>query len=327
MIRARIPLLPIHADDVGQQSDELKVLILPNTGAMSDSQVAAVRRFAERGGGVVATGETSLFDEWGDRRSDFALADVFGARHSGRQHGSTGRALTRTEDHTYLRLHPDVGRDVFGPSSGHEPAITGKRHPVLEGFEETDIIAFGGLLQEVTPDDKAVVPMTFVPHSPTHPPETSWMRTPRTDIAALVLHEQAAGRGRVAYLPGDVDRSFGRDNLPDQGNLLANLIRWTAADSIPLRVEGSGLLDCHLYHQPGRFVLHVLNLTSAGSWRSPLHESVRIGPFKVSVEVKGANATAVHLLVSGETRPVAVRDGWATFEIKSIRDHEVVVIS
>ncbi len=45
-----------------------------------------------------------------------------------------------------------------------------------------------------------------------------------------------------------------------------------------------------------------LNLTTAGSWRSPVHELVRIGPFKVSVEVKDANTKAVRLLVSGETR-------------------------
>ena len=55
------------------------LLVLPNLGAMSDAQVASVRRFVERGGGLLATGESSLFNEWGDPRPDFALADLFGA--------------------------------------------------------------------------------------------------------------------------------------------------------------------------------------------------------------------------------------------------------
>ena len=52
-------------------------------------------------------------------------------------------------------------------------------------------------------------------------------------------------------MPADLDRQFGRYNLPDHGNLLANLIRWAAKDNIPLAVECAGLIDCNLYHQPG----------------------------------------------------------------------------
>ena len=50
---------------------------------MSENQVAGIRRFVERGGSLVATGDTSLFNEWGDMRSDYALADLFGAHFKG----------------------------------------------------------------------------------------------------------------------------------------------------------------------------------------------------------------------------------------------------
>ena len=79
LIRARIPYLPVHADHIDRDGSRFSILILPNLAAMSDYQVAMVKRFVERGGGLVATGETSLFDEWGDRRPDYALADLFGA--------------------------------------------------------------------------------------------------------------------------------------------------------------------------------------------------------------------------------------------------------
>jgi len=35
------------------------------------------------------------------------------------------------------------------------------------------------------------------------------------------------------------------------------VVRWTAADRIPLDVRGPGSIDCHLYRQPGRLILHL----------------------------------------------------------------------
>ena len=81
-----------------------------------------------------------------------------------------------------------------------------------------------------------------------------------------------ATSSRVAFLPADLDRRFARDNLPDHGDLLANLVRWVAQDNLPLAVEGPGLIDCHLYRQPGRLILHLVNLSNAGTWRQPVHE-------------------------------------------------------
>ena len=79
LVRSRIPYLPIHADDIETADGSLKLLILPNVAALSDAQCASIRRFVERGGSLLATGSTSLYNEWGDPRPDFALADLFGA--------------------------------------------------------------------------------------------------------------------------------------------------------------------------------------------------------------------------------------------------------
>ena len=117
---------------------------------------------------------------------------------------------------------------------------------MLSGFEETDILPFGGVLEPLRVDAGAQVLTTFVPAFPIYPPETSWMREPKTDVPGLILNSTAGG-ARIAFLPADLDRRFGRDNLPDHGNLLANLVRWSAKDDIPLHVEGAGLIDCHLW--------------------------------------------------------------------------------
>ncbi|MDP9371501.1 MAG: beta-galactosidase, partial [Chloroflexota bacterium] len=255
LIRARIPYLPVHADHLERDAAEhgLTTLVLPNLGALSDAHCAGIRRFVERGGGLVATGESSRYDEWGDPRPDFALADLFGAHATGAHHGTSGVAPPSWEEwgkHTYLRLTPELRAGVYGPRTGDEPPPSGARHPALQGFDETDLLPFAGRLEVVRAAAGATVPLTFVPPFPIYPPELSWMRQPRTDVPALTLNAPAGG-GRVAYLAADLDRCFGRDNHPDHADLLANVVRWAAGDSLPLAVAGPGLIDCHLYRQPG----------------------------------------------------------------------------
>jgi hypothetical protein len=310
LVRARIPWMPVHADHVDRDARDLHVLMLPNVGALSEAHCAALRRFVEHGGGLIASGESSRYDEWGDPRSDFALADLFGVSASGVHHGSSGAADPGWEtwaQHSYLRRAAP--------------------HAALAGFDDADVLPFGGRLEVVRARSTAVVPLTFVPPFPIYPPETSWMRQPTSALPALVLNELPRG-GRVAYLAADVDRCFGRDYLPDHGDLLANLVRWAARDRIPLQVDGAGLVDCHLYEQTGRLILHLVNLTNPGTWRPPVHELAPVGPLHVRVRVpQGVVGRSAHLLVADETTALSTNDGWADFQIRTILDHEVVVVS
>jgi hypothetical protein len=326
LIRARIPYLPVHADHI----DRLSLLILPNLGAMTDDQVASVKRFVKNGGGLIATGESSLYNELGDRRSDYALSELFGAHKEEKDQTNSVSSLRKQAVdtyHTYLRLTPELRRNVDGPITGSEPVVKGERHQILKGFEETDILSYGGLLESVRTDSGAEVLMTYIPPFPIYPPETAWMREPKTDIPGLILNTNSDG-GRIAYMPADIDRQFGRYNLPDHGNLLANIIRWTSNDNIPLAVECAGLVDCNIYHQPGRLILHIANLTSAGTWRQPVDEFIPIGPVKVRIKFpEDVNGKSMQLLVSELKVTGIVKNGWIQFTINSITDHEVVVIT
>jgi hypothetical protein len=320
LIKARIPYIPVHADHIERDASQLSALILPNFGAMTDAQIAGVRKFVQNGGGLIATGESSLYDEFGNANADYALADLFGAHIIQHRPGTPAGSI-----HTYFRLTPELRRDVDGPETGTEPAITGTRHPVLRGFEETDILPFGGRLEPLRTDPGAEVLMTFIPEFPTYPPETAWMRQPKTDIPGLIINTKA--KGRVAFLPADIDRRFGQYNMPDHGVLLGNLIRWAAKDNIPLKVEGAGSVDCHLYHQPGRLIMHLVNLTNAATWRAPIHELISVGPFKIQVKLpEGVHGKSLKLLVANHPVLPTIKNGWVSFEVRSILDHEVVVI-
>jgi hypothetical protein len=153
------------------------------------------------------------------------------------------------------------------------------------------------------------------------------MRESDSTIPGLVVSESSGG-SRVAYLAADLDRRYSRELLPDHANLLANLIRWAGRDSIPLDVQGPGLIDCHLYQQQGKLILHLVNLTNSGTWRAPIDELIPIGPVQVKVKLpEGVPGRSARLLVSSGSIPVAATQGWAEFTVKSILDHEVIVLA
>ena len=325
LVRARIPYVPVHVDDVAQVGQQVKTLVLPNVGAVSDAQAESLRRFVRGGGSLVATGQTGLYTEWGDPRTDFVLADLFGCGVTAAVHPlSASTPKSSASIHTDLRLTPELRARVDGPSAGDEPRPNGARHAVLAGFDETDILPYGGTLSPLKVDPGAHVPLTFVPPFPTYPPETAWMRQPKTDIPALVLSER--GSSRVAYLPADIDRRYAHEHLPDHARLLANIVRWAAGSSIPLSVAGPGLIDCHLYEQPGRAILHLVNLTSEATWRAPVDELIPVGPFDVKVRLpRPPAARRARLLVAGGSAPVSFENGMAALRVASIVDHEVIV--
>jgi len=297
LIRARIPYLPVNLADVAAQREEFAVLILPNLGAMTADEVEGVREFARRGGAVIASGATSLYDGSGDPRPDFALADLFGAHAPAADFGRR----PPQQVHTYLRI--------------------ASRHAVLRGFEDTEIIPFGAALVPMQTDAGVTAPLTYVPPFPVFPPETAWMRTPKTDIPGLILN------GRVAYLPAPLDAIYAHGNLPDHANLLANLARWAAGDRIGFALEGAGLIDCHVYRQAGRTIVHLVNLTNEAAWRAPMEEFIPVGPLRLRVRLPRNAPARAECLVSRGSLPVSVRQGWASVEIPRVLDHEVVVLA
>src|SRR5436309_1890868 len=156
----------------------LKTLILPNIAALSDEQCRQLRSFVERGGGLVATYETSLCDERGERRADFGLADLFGVSFRRRADGPMRNA--------YLRLEADPR--------------TGRRHPLLDGLDDVPRVVHGTWRLDVAPEAEfAHRPLTLIPSYPDLPMEMVYPRVPKTDVAEAYCRE--LGPGRVVYFP------------------------------------------------------------------------------------------------------------------------------
>jgi hypothetical protein len=77
LIQAKIPFDIIFDQQLDQLS-KYKALILPDQECLTDAQMNLIRGYVESGGGVVSTEQTSIYDDWRRRRSNFGLHDVFG---------------------------------------------------------------------------------------------------------------------------------------------------------------------------------------------------------------------------------------------------------
>ncbi len=77
LLESHIPFQVITEREL-QRLAEFKAVITPGWEAMSGEAAEALREYVAGGGVLLATGETSLYDGWGRRRDDFALAELFG---------------------------------------------------------------------------------------------------------------------------------------------------------------------------------------------------------------------------------------------------------
>jgi hypothetical protein len=329
MDRHAIPYVPLHADDITKSADRLKVIILPNVGGLSDSQLQGIESFVAAGGSVIATGESSIATEYGDPRGDFALGKLFGVHRGDGGHGGEGppdQNIETHERHSYLRLAPENRAGVYGSRDATAPAASGERHPILAGLDETDTLPFGGYLPVVKVDPDVEVLATFIPDFPIYPPETSWMREPRTNLAAITVKTSPTG-GRLVWFVADLDRCFARDEQFEHALLLANAVRWALGDRARVTLSGGhGVITAELYSQEQRQVLHLNNRMQLSRIPGRQYDLVPIGPIEVRLRGGAGTSDRVVLRVAGKSVPARREGDQVVFTVDSILDHEVVEI-
>jgi hypothetical protein len=295
LVEARIPFEMVH--DGLLDADRLaayRTLILPNIAALSTSQCDQLRQFVQRGGNLVATYETSLYDEWGARRADFGLADLFKANYDGHE---------GPMQNSYLNLE--------------------QPHPLLKGLEDTPRIINGVNRVKTKPSPGS--PLTLVPSYPDLPMEEVYARVPKTDISGVFLNQTAAGR--VIYFPWDIDRTFWEVLDVDHGVLIKNAILWATNEPAPVEVTGPGVLDIAVWTQKQSLAIHLVNLTNPMMMKGPVREIIPIGLQKVRFRIpEGRSVKTAHLLVAGKQIPLRRNQNVIECEVPSIAIHEVIAL-
>ena len=282
----------LSATDLSKYS----ALILPNTALLSDEQCRQIGAFVAEGGSLLATFQTSLYTDRNEPRADFGLRDVFGIRKAGNVIGTTGNAyMARIE----------------------------RRHDILSGFDGTPLIPGAENRVPIAPVDDPV--LTVVPGYTAYPPELSYPDAPRTTEPAVVLRER--GRSRLAYFPGDIERTMWKSGHTDLARLLQNTIRWVSGSNTPVTIQGDGVIEAFAWETSAGFAVHVLNYTNPAMHRGWLRAFYPIGEQRVRLVVPpNRKVTRIELLKAEKDVPFEVAGGAVSFTIPTVADYEVAAI-
>lgn len=278
LIDSRIPFQCLYsrhaADGAIRLKETFDVIVAPHVMLMGASEAAALDRFVEEGGLLIASGMTAGFNERGDPLTETALKSLPTARYA----------------------QPDKAEGwTLDPQKG-EFRFTTNRVPV-------DALYFGGELRRGATN---LVP--FAPNQRYGPPEFSYAipdDKPRTVPGVAVV---AHGRGHTVHIPWLYEWQYYRDNLPMHQQLLAGLIqRYAPAQAWTLTGDGPVELAAQRT-AVGATLIHVINY--AGQRNGRYNEPPKL--HGLELQVAGRVRGDVRALVAGQTLPSKAGAGGRT---------------
>ncbi len=278
---------------------QYKVVYLSNILTLSAAEVDALRTYVTNGGAVIATGATSLYDEWGNRLPNFALADLFGVDF-----------LKRGEfTFPYLQIHDS---------------------PFSEGLIRRPLPHYMAMWEVRVNEDVQVAATRRNPlietsgqtyyHNNQPPPDA--------DTGEAVIVYRNYGKGRVIYCAALPESNFARLGHEPYRRLIANMMIWAAGMLPPVRAEG--LLNTEIItNRLGKDL--IVHLVTGFPQRS-----VRFGQHRTSDTIEEVvlipnvrliiphTTSAVYRVPSGEALPVVQGAAEASITIPYLGDWETL---
>ena len=291
----------------------------PTRRRYADAQVEAVRQYVQAGGGLVATGETSLCDELGRPRRDFALADLFGVSYRGRPKSPLKRPDLDANfkvalDDSYWQRHSGTAKLSWNAHSLVRDAL-------LQQLVPGGSVTFKGPLVLVSePKAAAEVAVSLTPEE---------AQAPVTPAAVV----RRFGKGRVVYLAACLDAALWSYAYPYQRPARAGL-EVAAAKAPPVSVKAPFCVQASYFVRSGkegrRLVVHLFNgvNTSANHGLPASEVPLREETLPVhNIEVRFHEAAPKTFLCEPGGRAVKVRhdkDG-TVVELPPLEIHSLLV--
>ncbi|NLC57500.1 MAG: hypothetical protein GX774_11735 [Armatimonadetes bacterium] len=265
----------LDADLTASRLRRYRALLLPNAACLSERQMEAIERFVRDGGTLVATHETSRYDETGSPRRNLGLASVLGVRCRG--------ILTPRPASIALREEAPVGGIGSGEVSTMEAVARVEAAPGARVLATTD----------------------------TGSPTIVLNRVGRG--RALYFAEKVGSgcyHGGVAR-----GQAWKETRSATHRQLVRDTVAWAVRGELPLRVEAPPGVIVTLFRKRGRpqWILHLLNAQAAVPTAGRTIPEVYEVPYPalppISVTLPGVRARRAALVSPdfASTRRVAAR--------------------
>ena len=285
-------LLDVIFDDSLNVQDlsQYPVVIFDNVACLSDAQCDAIRQYVRNGGTIIAMMETSLYDEWGNRRDNFELADLFGVNYQSTEGEVTQIIVPQTEDlkEQFGRFINFVGRGArVRLAEGQDVEVLFTRSP-LSGVDVSENIR--NLKVKSDPYD--------------------------SDEPAVV--RRRVGRGAVIYFAADLGgryESYAR-KFKRVADLLGALQRGAAEPLIEFDAPPRSVETTALWKDPDTIVAHIVNVTalSTAGYMAPVAD--------IGITVNGRDLKRASSPITGRRFKVADN----SINVPSVGYGEVIVL-
>lgn len=286
--RKQFPFDVLDEASLQKDLDKYDLIILPNASCFKKEEAEKIKDFVKDGGNIVATFETSLYNENGEKLDDFQLKDVFGIENTG---------------------------DVFGPLNYDYVSLKDGEHFSLKEIKQKITYAptFGLRLKA---PKKATVPAFFC-----KPLAGSYAGKPeKTDLPFII--ENNYGKGRSIYFAGTFGGSLDKFHFPEYYQIIFNLV---AELSKPIvRIEDApSSIEVNVRTKGNSVFLYLINFTS--DMRRPIQEIIPCRNIKISLFMM-QKVKSIKALWLEKNLDFAQKGNSISFALPVIKEYEVIEV-
>lgn len=286
--------------DMAQQYD---VILLANMAVLTDEQAEQIRGFADLGGSVIATYETSLYRSDASIRDNFLLHDLFGADYLA--HDRVDRLDPQVTAMAYQELDT-ANQDIFAPLNAH--------------FEGTSLLPAYGRYLRTKVHINSCKALTYGPAMQVFPEGFAYPLSEGRHDASIVARKHPGG-GSIIYFTGEPDRAYWLTRALDFRQQLLNAIAFCEHRSRPLLMDAPKTVLATLREKDGHHMVHLINSTGGDRYFDTF-----IPVFSINMQVFDPDAVyfKATCLSDGRKLELTHNNGYAQVTLDKLTDYEVI---
>ncbi len=273
---------------------EFKVLLMPDISALSEEHVKIISEWVKKGGKLISSFQTSLFNEKGIARKDFGLGEVMGV--------------------SYLNQIVNTGIDCY--------QIIVTRNDLVKGMEKTELLHNGGRTIMTKALNGAKIITGYLPKINNQPPEYAYPES--WDPQYPVMVNNHFGKGESIYFANEIEKLNYTVGHPDYDQLLRNSMTHLLGNDPVLNTNAPASVHVYLNKSSSDPKIYQLSLvnTSSSSQR-PFRDLIPVNnltvelPFLITSVETLFNTGTSRIKFRGNLLTISLLDEFCSIKIKS----------
>ncbi|WP_216776699.1 alpha-amylase family protein [Metabacillus halosaccharovorans] len=293
LTESHIPFDEIRLSELNdiEQLDGKEFVVLGDMKFLSNQQAQILDDFAAKGGTIIATGETGLYDDQFEARSGMALNCL----------GVEQVKEIRNELMSSIFEIPETEREIF-PRCIHTP-----------------FIAPGSNLVLVQPKATAKKYLQLIPEHPFGPPERCYYNEV-TKEPGILMSKYHKGRG--VYIPWQIGSFYRREGYQNTLNMMQDIL-FSLCGIEELAPGLTPMVEVNICRNEKKQIIQLVN--NSGCFANSYFTPVPIQ--NINICLKTQNESVLIETLRGGQVEYRYRDGYLNINLDVLNDYEAIVLS